>query len=82
MIYSDFVRFQLVGNTQIPLLASEQVSGKRGEFVTWQTLHPIYVTVGKNIVDVATIDVMDMFGKEFQFEQDATLVLTLCFRPK
>ena len=82
MIYSDFVLFQLVGNNQIPLLSSVPVSGKRGEFVTWQPLHPIYVPVGKNFVDVATIDVMDMFGKEFQFAQDATLVLTLGFRPK
>ena len=33
-------------------------------------------------VDVATIDVLHMFGKEFPFAKDATLVLTLGFRPK
>ena len=82
MIYSDFVRFQLVGNTQIPLLASVPVSEKRVEFVTWKSLHQIYVLVGKNFVDVATIDVMDMFGKEFPFAEDATLVLTLGFSSK
>ena len=82
MIYSDFLRFQLVGNTQITLLASVPVSGKRDEFVTCQPLHLIYVPVGKHFVDVAKIDLMDMFGKEFPFAQDATLVLTLGFRPK
>ena len=47
-----------------------------------QSLHTIYVQVGKHFVDVATIDVMDMFRKEFQFAQDASLVLRLGFRPK
>ena len=43
---------------------------------------PNIFQVGKNFVDAATIDVMDMLGKEFQFAQDAIPVLTLGFRPK
>ena len=49
MIYSDLVHFQLVGNTQIPLLARVPVSGKRGELVTWQPLQVNYVPVGKKL---------------------------------
>ena len=79
-VYCDIIDYQLVGDTQAPLLGTAPVTGMDGDQPT-HTFNPIfYIPVQNKLLDKVKLYLCDEFGDPVPFENTGRVICRLQFR--
>ena len=81
-IYSDICDYQLVGDTQAPLLGILPISGDHKEQRYWSFVPPYYIGVTKAYVSEIELRLCTDTGDLVPFTKDSLVVARLHFRKK
>ena len=81
-IYCDLIKYQMVGDTQAPLLGVLPVQGSYGEQIFWGFNPPYYIPLNKQHIDSITIRICTDTGDEIPFNPKGKSVCRLHFRRK
>ena len=73
-VYTDIIKDQIVGDTQVPLLGALPVIEKPGNQLYWAFQHPLYVPITKNFIDTIEIKMTDETGKTIMFKDGLAIV--------
>ena len=79
-VYCDIIDYQLVGDTQAPLLGTAPVTGMDGDQPT-HTFNPIfYIPVQNKLLDKVRLYLCDEFGDPVPFQNTGRVICRLQFR--
>ena len=79
-IYCDVIKYQICGDTQIPLLAIVPLQGKPMESCYWSCNPPYYLPLNQKSITTIEIKVCTPNGDLFPFSKDGMVVVQLHFR--
>ncbi|KAF0146331.1 MAG: hypothetical protein FD143_3341 [Ignavibacteria bacterium] len=79
-IYCDAIKYQICGDTQIPLLAVVPLQGRPMESCYWSCSPPYYLPLNQKSFNTIEIKVCTPTGEGFPFSKDGTVVVQLHFR--
>ena len=80
-VYTDIVKYQMVGNTQAPLMGVFPVQGEHGKQLYWNFNPPYYLPVTKTFIPDVQIQLATETGSEIPF-REGDVVCRLHFRRK
>ncbi|KAF0140478.1 MAG: hypothetical protein FD143_3519, partial [Ignavibacteria bacterium] len=75
LVYSDLVRYNAIGNTTVPLLATVPVSGEHNTTVCYEPLRPEYKEVYDNDLLTVEIQLNNTSGEEIKFQDGEVIVV-------
>ena len=81
-IYCNLIKYQLVGNTEVPLLGVCPINGRDGEQVYWGFIPPYYIALNTKVIDCVEIKLTDEHGVLVPFDPSGKVVCRLHFRRK
>ena len=81
-IYSDIIKYQMVGDVQAPLLGILPVQGRYREQVFWHFTPPYYIPVSKNHIETIEIRLCTDTGEVFPILGNGKVISRLHFRRK
>ena len=81
-VYCDAVAYQIVGDTQTPLLGVVPVQGEPNDQVYWNFNPPYYMTVNQQSLNSVEIRICTNGGDPFPFASEGQVVCRLHFRRK
>jgi hypothetical protein len=73
-VYTDIIKDQIVGDTQVPLLGALPVIEKPGNQLYWAFKHPFYIPITKQFIDTIEIKMTDETGKTIMFKDGLAIV--------
>ena len=79
LVYSDIVRYNAIGNTTVPLLATVPVTGEHNTTVCYEPLRPEYKDVYDNDLLTVEIQLNNTSGEEIKFH-DGEVIVVLHFK--
>ena len=79
-LYTDIIKYQIVGDTQAPLLGTLPVQGKHGEQVYWSFNTNYYMPVNKTSISTIEVRLCNETGDLIPFDPTSTTVCKLHFR--
>ena len=79
-IYCDLIKYQIVGDTQAPLLAALAVQGDQGDQCFWGFNPPYYIPLNQNSFSSIQIKICTPFGEPFPFDPSGRVVLQMHLR--
>jgi len=82
MVYTDIIEYNLVGDTQAPLLGFIPVTSKFGEQAHWCFNPVYYVPVKENLLSSISIKICTDTGETFPFQNDGKVICRLNFRKR
>ena len=75
-LYTDVIKYQIVGDTQAPLMGTLPVQGKYGEQVYWSFNTTYYMPVNKTSISTIEVRLCNETGDLIPFEPGSTTVQT------
>ena len=81
-VYSDIGQYQLIGDTQAPLLGILPVEGSHKQQRFWSFAPAYYVPVNKSYITTIEIQLCTDIGDKIPFDTDSCVVTRLHFRRK
>lgn len=81
-LYSDIIKYQMVGDIEAPLLGVLPCLPTTGSQVYWAFNPPYYIPLIKNDIDTIQIKVTTDAGDEVPFADDGKVICRLNFRRK
>ena len=79
-IYCDAIKYQVVGDTQAPLLATLAVQGSYGAQCFWPFNPPYYIPVNQKTISTLELRICTDTGEIFPFHPSGRVVIQLHFR--
>ena len=79
-IYCDVIKWQVVGDTQTPLLATLPVQGNPNDQCFWAFNPPYYIPVSQKSTSTIEMEIGTETGDLFPFEESGRIVIQLHFR--
>ena len=79
-IYSDVIKYQIVGDSQAPLLATMPLHGSRNQQYFWEFNPPYYLPVNKKSIPSIEMRICTETAEPFPFDQHGWVVVRLHFR--
>ena len=79
-LYTDVIKYQIVGDTQAPLMGTLPVEGKYGEQDYWSFNTTYYMPVNKTSISSIEVRLCTETGELVAFEPGSTTVCKLHFR--
>ena len=79
-IYCDVIKWQVVGDTQTPLLATLPVQGNPFDQCFWAFNPPYYIPVSQKSISTIEMEIRTDTGDLFPFEESGRVVIQLHFR--
>ena len=79
-IYCDAIKYQIVGDTQAPLLASLAIQGKPGDQCFWAFNPHYYIPVSQKTISTIELRICTENGDKFPFHPSGRVVIQLHFR--
>lgn len=79
-VYCDIIKYQIVGDTQAPLLATLPVHGNPNEEFYWPFFPPYYISLNQNNISSIEIKICTESGDPFPFDKSGRVVCKLHFK--
>lgn len=79
-IYCDVIKFQIIGDSQAPLIATMPVQGSRNQHTFWEFNPPYYVPVNKKSIPSIEMKICTERAEPFPFDPHSWVVVRLHFR--
>ncbi|MGI9555417.1 MAG: hypothetical protein ACR2M9_01035 [Cyanophyceae cyanobacterium] len=80
-IYSDFIQYQSVGDSLVPLLRISVAERNGRDYTSEKYIRPYYVAVTKSYIEEIHIEVRTHTGELFPFPSGTPLICKLHFKP-
>ena len=79
-VFSELVKYQVVGDIEAPLLATLPVTGRNKETCYWSCDPPYYIPVAQTTLNSINIKICNEDGEPFPFPDDGKVFCRLNFR--
>jgi hypothetical protein len=79
-VYCNAIKYQIVGDTQAPLLATLAIQGKPGEQCFWGFNPPLYIALAQKSLSSLEIKICTDSGELFPFHPSGRVIIQLHLR--
>ena len=79
-IYCDVIKYQIVGDSQAPLIATMPIQGSRNQQSFWEFNPPYYIPVNKKSITSIEMKICTEKAEPFPFDPNSWVVVRLHFR--
>jgi hypothetical protein len=79
-VYSDVIKYQIVGDIQAPLIGTVPVQGKRGEQVYWSFSPAYYIPINKTAISTIELRLCNETGDLVPFDEGSDVLCKMHFR--